>query len=321
MAKKKLELTIQPFSTEDDLHELYPVRRHPITPSETMPTEEDFISQWNVHRDEFSCWVVKNAQKTIVGYARLPLYDPFRGNITSPRMVPDHRHPDAIHLLLQALEDEAHRHRLESIHNGIPIPDDPSCKYFHQGFQNAGFNLWHYTWRMTLAPKDYVAPRCQITADIRSLDLQKDSHLTLIGTLGSLAFQNYPGFEDKTPITFRKLIEEQQKSWNFQLQCVVCYRDKQPIGFSIYFQEPATSEDSQEKEGWAHLLAVHPDNRGQGYGSALFAYMIEDLWEQGMTKIDLAVAGENESAVQLYRKAGFKDTMRLVHYKKRITAL
>ena len=65
---------------------------------------------------------------------------------------------------------------------------------------------------------------------------------------------------------------------------------------------------------WAHAVAhcgslgmgVHPGYRGQGLGSRLLAACIEKAWAKELTRIELEARADNEPAIALYEKFGFK---------------
>jgi len=57
--------------------------------------------------------------------------------------------------------------------------------------------------------------------------------------------------------------------------------------------------------GWVYYLAVAPDQRGQGTGSALMAAAEGWLREQGSPKVQLMVRGDNISALGFYERIGY----------------
>jgi ribosomal-protein-alanine N-acetyltransferase len=60
-------------------------------------------------------------------------------------------------------------------------------------------------------------------------------------------------------------------------------------------------------EGHILDLAVHPDFRRQGIGSALAAHAIEHLREEGCGFIFLEVRVSNQPAVKMYKRFGFEE--------------
>ena len=61
-------------------------------------------------------------------------------------------------------------------------------------------------------------------------------------------------------------------------------------------------------------VAVHPDYRGQGIGTELFARLIEELKRHDVTAVTLEVRPSNEAALRLYEKFGLKSVGRRKGY-------
>lgn len=61
-------------------------------------------------------------------------------------------------------------------------------------------------------------------------------------------------------------------------------------------------------------IAVHPDRRGRGIGSALLARSIGVLKAHGAASVKLEVRESNEGAKRLYRKSGFDPSQRVPRY-------
>lgn len=68
-------------------------------------------------------------------------------------------------------------------------------------------------------------------------------------------------------------------------------------------------------------VAVDPDHRGQGIGTALMAEAENDAQAKGFAKLSLIVFEQNSDAKRLYEKLGYREVMRetvvshpLIHY-------
>ena len=61
-------------------------------------------------------------------------------------------------------------------------------------------------------------------------------------------------------------------------------------------------------------VAVHPDYRGQGIGTKLFAKLIEEVKTKGVTAITLEVRPSNNAAIKLYENFGLKSVGRRKGY-------
>jgi ribosomal protein S18 acetylase RimI-like enzyme len=57
--------------------------------------------------------------------------------------------------------------------------------------------------------------------------------------------------------------------------------------------------------GWVHYVAVHPDHRRRGIGTALMREIEKRLAALGCPKLNLQVRGSDEDAVTFYKKIGF----------------
>jgi ribosomal protein S18 acetylase RimI-like enzyme/truncated hemoglobin YjbI len=57
--------------------------------------------------------------------------------------------------------------------------------------------------------------------------------------------------------------------------------------------------------GWIYSLAVHPDLRGRGIGSALMRHVERQLQNAGCPKINLQLVASNSAIVDFYAKLGF----------------
>ena len=54
-------------------------------------------------------------------------------------------------------------------------------------------------------------------------------------------------------------------------------------------------------------IVTHKDYRGRGFATRLFNALLEELKEQGITKVFLEVEHDNAPAIALYKRSGFAD--------------
>lgn len=78
--------------------------------------------------------------------------------------------------------------------------------------------------------------------------------------------------------------------------------------------------------GWGEIVSLYvlPEFFGRGYGKALFAYALQQLRQQGFTRVYLWVLEENTRARAFYRRMGFTpngDRLELALGGKRLTEL
>lgn len=57
--------------------------------------------------------------------------------------------------------------------------------------------------------------------------------------------------------------------------------------------------------GWVYSLAVEPDARGEGIGTALMGHLEAELQRLGCLKINLQVLASNSGVTAFYRKLGY----------------
>jgi len=79
------------------------------------------------------------------------------------------------------------------------------------------------------------------------------------------------------------------------------------IGYVMGYLRP-------DLEGHIMSIAVDPDYRGNGIGSALLTEVIERLINEGARYIGLEVRVSNENAIRLYESFGFRKIKRVIGY-------
>ncbi len=84
------------------------------------------------------------------------------------------------------------------------------------------------------------------------------------------------------------------------------YRGK-VIGYVMAYLRP-------DLEGHIMSIAVDPQYRGSGIGSALLSEVIERLIKKGARYIGLEVRVSNEKAIKLYERFGFRRIKRIIGY-------
>jgi len=78
-----------------------------------------------------------------------------------------------------------------------------------------------------------------------------------------------------------------------------------PVGYAL------AVTDGDDDAGYLAELAVAPDYRGEGHGSALLAALVDRLRESGVAELRLTVREVDEEAREFYRKRGFERRDRL----------
>ncbi|MFC4248550.1 ribosomal protein S18-alanine N-acetyltransferase [Natribaculum luteum] len=91
---------------------------------------------------------------------------------------------------------------------------------------------------------------------------------------------------------------------------LVAIEDDQVVGYVVSDVTPNHGRDI----GHVKDIAVHPERRGDGVGSALLAHSLSVLAAQGATSVKLEVREGNAGARRLYRDFGFEGLRRIPGY-------
>jgi GNAT superfamily N-acetyltransferase len=81
------------------------------------------------------------------------------------------------------------------------------------------------------------------------------------------------------------------------------------VGYVYAAVEPHSWKDLRDECGFIHDLLVADVARRTGVGEALLNAAIEWLREQGMPRVVLGTAAQNETARRLFERRGFRPTM------------
>ncbi len=84
------------------------------------------------------------------------------------------------------------------------------------------------------------------------------------------------------------------------------------VGYLLFQKQAKLALETSRH--WGHIsdLYVAPDHRGRGVGADLLRTCLEYLRSAGVSHVWLNVWAQNERAMRLYRKAGFKDYMHVM---------
>ncbi len=85
----------------------------------------------------------------------------------------------------------------------------------------------------------------------------------------------------------------------YAVSLVACRPEKKVLGFVMGY--------TSGKAGAVYTLDVHPDYRRMGIGSSLISALEEELLRLGAESIRLEAAIETPEAIDLYRKAGYRE--------------
>ena len=120
--------------------------------------------------------------------------------------------------------------------------------------------------------------------------------LAQIVQIESLCFPEEAAFP---PRMFAYLIE-------YAVCLVACQPEKKVLGFIMGY--------ASGKAGAVYTLDVHPQYRRMGIGSSLISTLEENLQGLGAETVRLEAAVEKPEAIELYRKAGYRDRELIRNY-------
>jgi ribosomal protein S18 acetylase RimI-like enzyme len=103
-----------------------------------------------------------------------------------------------------------------------------------------------------------------------------------------------------------------RRSWTSREAQIVAVEDGRVVGHLFIQRETHPVTEHVASIG----IAVAPDRRGGGVGSALMSHAIRWARSVGVEKIVLAVYPHNTAAIALYRKFGFVDEGRLARHSR-----
>lgn len=99
---------------------------------------------------------------------------------------------------------------------------------------------------------------------------------------------------------------------------IVAYRGNKPVGYCWTTELRRPNEKSKAASGRIHMMGVAPESRGRGIGTHILRVGLEHLAAAGARTVELTVDNENEPAVSLYAKVGFKPKTAIIWYEKKM---
>lgn len=182
------------------------------------------------------------------------------------------------------------------------------CAPFDQALEDLGYLPVHYSLELHLFDLNpSFLPQLPL-----GLSFQKSPELVNMDQyieVYNKAFRGSFGFEEWTEENFKTLQETQRKHYDLEFGQVIA--EGILIGSCNLAYEP------QKKLGYISGLAVIPKFQHKGIGSFLLSIAIEHFTKKNSSKIILNADVENENAVDLYTKAGFRiiETLKGKTYK------
>ena len=123
-------------------------------------------------------------------------------------------------------------------------------------------------------------------------------------TLNGIAFADHP---EQGRWTWDDLTQRLAEPWVDPGLLWIGYREGE-VAASVWVK-PESAETAE-----IYVLAVHPDQAGQGLGRLLLNHALGEIATRGFSAVELYVDGGNTAAVRLYERAGFTVQTRDVQY-------
>jgi GNAT superfamily N-acetyltransferase len=139
--------------------------------------------------------------------------------------------------------------------------------------------------------------------------------MTELGELGIALMRTHYAFDDRRFLEpnqadaagYARFLESQLD----EQDAVVLLAEQQGriVGYVYAAIEPLSWKDLRDECGFIHDLLVADVARRTGVGEALLNAAIEWLREQGMPRVVLGTAAQNDTARRLFERRGFRPTM------------
>ena len=139
--------------------------------------------------------------------------------------------------------------------------------------------------------------------------------VTELGELGIALMRTHYAFDDRRFLEpnqadaggYARFLESQLD----EQDAVVLVAEQQGriVGYVYAAVEPRSWKELRDECGFIHDLLVADVARRAGVGEALLNAAIEWLREQGMPRVVLGTAAQNDTARRLFERRGFRPTM------------
>lgn len=162
-----------------------------------------------------------------------------------------------------------------------------------------------------LAPEDAALPRMpDVTALADAPEHERAGALAAWLRLNGIAFADHP---EQGRWTSTDVAARLAEPWfDPALLYLVPRTDRDELLASLWVKPDHTDRGRAE----IYVLAVHPDAAGQGLGRALLQHVLGELAREGVVVVDLYTSAENERAVRLYERTGFRVVERHGQYAR-----
>ena len=178
--------------------------------------------------------------------------------------------------------------------------DTPNLSQTLRNLEAAGFTPFDWSTLRFELDLSVQLPPAQLPEGYHIRPLQGESEVDAYVNLHRAAF----GSEKMTaPWRLRTL---QHPAYRPELDLIVENEAKKAVGFCVCWL--------REAAGQIEPLGIHPDDQGQGLGSALEIHAYQALKKQGARSIHVDHVSLNDKAIALSLKTGFRQTNNALRY-------
>ena len=176
-------------------------------------------------------------------------------------------------------------------------------------WEKLGFRIKRYSWVLDRNIEELIPAEFPEGFEIKKMTAGADEEAWC--TIINSAFADIEGHTHLRS----EMIDEMRKEKDYmEGGMLILWNGSNPAGLVKLIK----LNDDGEARLFIETLAVHPDYQGKGLGRMLLRYCINFGKEMGLRKAELTVNSENEDAVKLYFKEGFKKTVVFICYNKKL---
>lgn len=243
-------------------------------------------------------------------WARLATSDPdntlvavHQGSIAgliSPRwnqlvVAPDHRRLGIGTALIEAGEQLAGGRAEDPLAIALPHSNSTARRFL----ESIGYGYHHSLWRMRLTSEGSL-PDAPLASPFAARSYTEDDLEPFVDLFNN-AFADHPTPLSLT-VAFARKAHQREGFDPEDIMLIVSPDAGRLVGFCRIVIE----RGEEGPEGEVVVLGVDPSMRGQGFGRWLLTWGVQRAKSKGAANVFLAVEGDNEKALSLYRSVGFE---------------
>jgi len=177
--------------------------------------------------------------------------------------------------------------------------------------ERAGYTQVRSYWRM-IRPLSETEPEVTVPFGVRAVDPARDAEA--LHACDRAAFSSAPDYEPESLTSFTE-VHLGTHDFAPGLSLVAEDDGGRIAGFLLACRWP------HEPIGYVDVLAVHPDFRRRGLGTAMLQTAFARFAAEGLKEAQLGVASDNPTALRLYERIGMTPRRRVDTYERALTAV